>query len=103
MNQLDLHAVPDVSDAEESAYEKAVDRITSMDGRALFESSAVDVDALLDAFGLPDVFDSSLAGDTWADMAPDEKARWGLLAHVLRDFAHDRLDERLCMVHADRI
>lgn len=106
MNPLDLHSAPDVSDVEESAYERAVDRINSFDGKALFESGNFqmdDTDGMYDMYNLPRVFDISLVGTTWDDMTPDEHHRWDMLAYVLRDFAHDRLDERLCMVHADRI
>ena len=106
MNPLDLHAAPDASGTEEHAYERAVDRIASMDGRALFESGNFqmdDTDGMFDMYDLPDVFDASLAGDSWDAMTPDEHDRWDMLASVLRDFAHDRLDERLCMAHADRI
>ena len=106
MNPLDLHAAPDVSDAEDAAYERAVDRITRMDGRALFESGNFqmdDTDGMFDMYNLPKVFGASHAGTTWDDMSPDEHHRWNMLAYVLRDFAHDRLDEGLCMEHADRI
>lgn len=106
MNPLDLHAATDASDAEEAAYEKAVNRIASFDGKALFESGNFqmdDSDGMFDMYDLPSVFDASLAGTTWDDMTPDEHHRWNMLAYVLRDFAHDRLDEGLCMVHADRI
>ena len=105
-NPLDLHAAPDVSDAEESAYEKAVDRIARMDGRALFESGNFtmdDTDGMFDMYDLPRVFDASLVGATWDELAPDEHHRWNMLASVLRDFAHDRLDEGLCMEHANDI
>ena len=106
MNPLDLHAAPDVSDVEEAAYEKAVDRINRMDGRALFESGNFqmdDSDGMFDMYDLPSVFDHGLVGTTWDDMTTDEHDRWDMLAAVLRDFAHARLDEGLCMVHADRI
>ena len=106
MNPLDLHAAPDVSDAEECAYERAVDRIARMDGRALFESGNFqmdDTDGMFDMYDLPRVFDASLVGATWDELTPDEHHRWDMLAFVLRDFAHDRLDEGLCMEHADRI
>ena len=107
MNPLDLHAAPDVTDAEEYAYEKAVDRINCMDGRALFESGNFqmdDTDGMFDMYDLPRVFDSRrCAGKTWDELTTYEHDRWNMLAYVLRDFAHDRLDEGLCMEHANDI
>lgn len=101
MNKLDLYAVPDTTDAEECAYENAENIIGAFTGRDLFESGTVDIDSLLDAFGMPDVFDSSLAGDKWDDMTPDEQGRWGVLLIALRQFAYDRLDDEKAMRHAD--
>ena len=96
----------DATTLEEGALQKAHDRIAAMDGRALFESGNFTLDGqdgLFDMFGLPDVFDASLAGDSWDAMTPDEHDRWDALAAALRDFAFDRLDDQHVMDHADRI
>lgn len=104
LNQLDTYAPADATDAEESAYENAARTIAKLDGRALFESGilAMDgTDGMFDCLDLPRIFDASLAGDTWDDMAPDEHTRWDALAAVIRAFALDRLDEEKAAEHAE--
>lgn len=106
MNPLDLHAAPDVSDAEEYAYQKVVYRIARMDGRALFESGNFtmdDTDGMFDMYDLPRVFDDYHVGSTWDDLDAGERGRWSALAATLRDFALDRLDPDRVAYYADRI
>ena len=101
MNKLDLYAVPDATDAEEAAFENVETIIDQLDGQALFESGVVDVEALFDAFGLPDVF-AGLDRE-WDVMPLGEQRRWDALADVIKRFAFVRLDYDKTMEHADDI
>lgn len=104
LNPLDTHAAADRSDAEDQAYDSAWTTIATLDGKTLFESGAVDVDALLDAFNLPGVFVDTTCGCTdWDSLGPGEQNRWEQLAAVIRWFGYDRLDEDLAAGHADQL
>ena len=105
MNPLDLHAASDVSDAEEAAYEKCVDRIARMDGRALFESGNFqmdDTDGMFDMYDLPRVF-TAPKSLPWAEMSRSQQCYWNNLARAIATFAYDRLDPDKAMAHADQI
>lgn len=104
MNPLDTYAPADASAAEEAAYDNAANTISKLDGEALFNSGAVDIDSLLDAFNLPDVFiDTIGAGVTWGDLSEGEQDNWADLAAVIRAFGYERLDEDKATEHAGNL
>lgn len=104
MNQLDTYAPADATAAEGSAYDNAARTIGALTGEALFNSGAVDIDGLLDAFNLPDVFiDTNVTGVTWGGLSEGERDNWADLAHVIRAFGYDRLDEDKATAHAGNL
>lgn len=104
MNQLDTYAPADASASEAAAYDNAANTIGKLDGETLFNSGAVDIDSLLDAFNLPDVFiDTNGAGVTWGDLSEGEKDNWADLAHAIRAFGFDRLSEDKATEHAGNL
>lgn len=103
MNPLDLYAVPDVTSAEEAAYDNAENRIAAIDGKALYESDNFQMDGMdgmFDMYGLPDVF-SARERLPWVETSRGQQRLWGALADAINAFAYDRLDYYKVADHAD--
>lgn len=100
MNPLDTHAAPDVSDAEEAAYDDRLQQLGQIDGRAIHAEDGDTIDALLDLVRdiLPtppghDLFNVPPANTPWSELDEHDRLMWSTLATAIRGIAVCYLDE----------